>query len=193
MFQAALKYYLGLASSENVKRDINNFMKTFNEYKTVLDDQTKSNLELLTVIFKNDGLKVHEFLDQKKDPYIYVFNPLDDLSFQGVAVYKRGNILAYRPQRYEDSQPYGAAYMIPIQDIYEDYIYQKKDKKEALKMLCTKLCKDMRSFFRDSKKAEDAVMQSQLRDPKDIDGAGQIIIRNTGTDYSNTIYSTNRR
>lgn len=168
-------------------------MKTFNEYKNVLDDQTKNNLELLTRIFRKDGLKVHEFLDQKKDPYIYIFNPLDDLSFQGVAVYKKGNILAYRPQRYQDSQPYGAAYLIPIQDIYEDLVYKEKDKKEALKILCKKLCKDMRSFFRDSKKAEDDVLQSQLRSPQDVDGAGQIIIRNTGTDYANTIYSTNRR
>lgn len=168
-------------------------MKTFLEFVSAKSDQKPENLGLLTVILRNDGLKVHEFLDDHKEPYIYVFNPLDDLSFQGVTVYKKGDVLAFRAQRYEDSQPYGAAYNIDMQGIYDDLLYDNKDKKQALDLLCRKLCKNMRDFFRKSKKAEDEALQSQLRSPEDKDGAGQIIIRNTGTDYSNQIYSTNRR
>jgi len=170
-----------------------NIMKNFLEFVNVKDDQKVENLELLTTILRNDGLKVHEFLDNHKEPYIYVFNPLDDLSFQGVTVYKKGDILAFRAQRYQDSQPYGSAYNIDMQGIYDDLLYKENDKKKALGIICKKLCKNMRDFFRKSKKAEDEVLKSQLRSPEDSDGAGQIIIRNTGTDYSNQIYSTNRR
>jgi len=167
-------------------------MITLQEFYNVLDDQKKTDLETLLRIFRSDGLKVHEFLDRKKDPYIYVFNPLNDLSFQGISVYKHGDILCYRPQRYQDSQPYGAAYLVKMQDIYDDLIYKEKEKSRALSVLCKKLCKDVRSFFRQSKGAEDSIMKSQMRSPSDIDGTGQIVIRNTGTDYSDKIYSTNR-
>ena len=167
-------------------------MKTFLEFFTAMDSQAPDNLGMLTIIFRNDGLKVHEFIDDKSDPYIYIFNPLDDLSFQGVTMYKKGNILAYRAQRYEDSQPYGAAYNIDMQGLYEDLLYKEKDKKKAIEILCKTLCKKMREFFRKTKKAEDDILKSNLMTPTDSDGAGQIIIRNTGTDYSNNIYSTNR-
>jgi len=90
-----------------------------------------------------------------------------------VTVYKKGDILAFRAQRYEDSQPYGAAYNIDMQGIYDDLLYNEKDKKKALATLCKKLCKNMRDFFRKSKKAEDEVLKSQLRSPEGSDGAGQ--------------------
>jgi len=68
-----------------------NLMKTFLEFVNVKDDQQVENLGLLTTILRNDGLKVHEFFSDAREPYIYVFNPLDDLSFQGVTVYKKGD------------------------------------------------------------------------------------------------------
>jgi|APGre2960657373_1045057.scaffolds.fasta_scaffold00093_20 hypothetical protein len=167
-------------------------MKTFLEFNNMLEQHTKEDLEMLLYIFEKDGLRVESFLDSEDIPYIFIYNPLEDTSFQGVRVYKLGDILAFKVQRYPESKSYGKAYPIEIQDMYDNFIADKKTKEEAVKELRKILCKNMRDFFKKSKVAEDKIVRSQIHDPDALDGAGQIVIRNTGTDYSNTVYSNNK-
>lgn len=167
-------------------------MKTFLEFHNVIDQETKEDLEMLLHVLRKDGLRVEDFLESGDMPYIFCYNPLEDTSFQGVRIYKHGTILAFKVAKFPDSQPYGAAYNIDLQGMYDALIEDKKEKKEALKELCKKVCEEMRKFFRKSKIAEDKIVKSQIRDPDALDGAGQIVIRNTGTDYSNNVYSNNK-
>lgn len=167
-------------------------MKTYLEFYNILKQEKQEDLETLMFVLRKDGLRVEDFSELDENPYIYCYNPLEDTSFQGVRIYKHGDILAFKVAKFPDSQPYGAAYSIDLQGMYDALIEEKKEKKDALKELCKKVSAEMRKFFRKSKVAEDKIVKSQVRDPDALDGAGQITIRNTGTDYSNQVYNNNK-
>ena len=72
-----------------------------------------------------------------------------------------------------------------LMDIFENE--EDKSEKHITKILVKLIGREMRDHFKKEKAAEQDMLTGQVGDDKK--NAGQIVIKNNGTDYSNTIFS----
>src|SRR6185503_15682135 len=100
-------------------------MKTFGSYLARKDRDIKSHLRLLEQILTKAGFQVVNYLDDNKEPYIYVrkttnIDPVvEQLSFNGIRIYTRGkDIVCYRPQNKEATEPFGTTYQLDINEMF---------------------------------------------------------------------------
>ena len=161
-------------------------MKTFSSF---LDKKHRDSLEQLKLIQKaleNNGLNVENFLDKHDDPYIFCFNPNRGTSFDGVRIYKIGDEIAYRVQKQSKTHPYGRAYQLQIEKMFQDLKGDEKmDDQKAGQKIIGLIAEELKYFFEKSKEAEGAEREEQG------ENSGDIIIRSTGTDYSSLISNRN--
>ena len=154
-------------------------MKTFNEFINKKHREGVSHLELIRDTLKKDGVNVGDHL-KEEDPYLYVHNKDENLSFNGVRVYKLGNIMAYRIQKEEKTHPYGKAYLLDIEDMFNEFL-EDMEEKEAGEKIVEAISDEFKKFFKKCANIEKDLF-------KDKGGLGQIVIHSTGTDYSNMVH-----
>jgi len=164
--------------------------KTFGDFVDKKKRDAKHQLELVEKLLKKKGLKTENFLDREggDDPYIFCFNPQKNTSFDGVRIYKIGNFVAFRIQKESKTHPYGQAYSIQIEEMYNDFLTDKDAKPhDAGKKVIEAVAKEIKKFFEKCQEAE----KDQRRDDveKQKDPSGNIAMRTQGTDYSSLIYS----
>lgn len=159
--------------------------KSFHEFVDRKKRECRKHLALLKKLFEKTGFRVIERLEDD-DPYIYVKNTSKNVSFDGVRVYKLGDTVAYRVAKQEQTHPYGKAYMLAVEDMFDDFI-SEYDEGEAIKMVVTEVSKEMKKFFTKSEEAEYELNTTQF--DRGIAGQGQIMLRGGGTDYSNQVHS----
>jgi hypothetical protein len=185
-------------------------MNTFLEFFQRDEDQARKKLKLLKGIFDEDGMYSMDFTgEEEKEPYIFVTAP-SDLSFQGVRIYQKGDMTAFMIQKEPKVFPYGKAYSLDLQKMLDDIMVDEKDSKEALKELKKQVAKKIKMFFKQTKKAEDKIVDAEITG-NGMEGSGQITIRNAnneptnpnadkrdpaimrtgGSPYSNTFYNSN--
>jgi hypothetical protein len=164
-------------------------MILFNEYVNRHHFMAKKRLRLLKRVLEKDGLEVEDFTHDNQDPYIFVYSYPVSTTFQGVRFYMHGEILAFRTQKKPETQPYGEAYELDVQTMLVDVFETEDDKSEKniTKILMKLIGREVRNHFKKEKVAEEELLTGQISNAKDA--AGQIVIRNTGTDYSNTVFS----
>ena len=80
---------------------------------------------------KKDGEDIGDHL-KEEDPYLYVHNKNENLSFNGVRVYKIGDIMAYRIQKEEKTHPYGKAYLLDVENMFNEFLEDMEEKEEAI-------------------------------------------------------------
>lgn len=130
-------------------------MKSFGTFLTKKDKDNKDHLDILKELFKKSGFQVSDFLSERKEPYIFIHKPemFESLSFGGVRIYTRGtDIVCYRVQNKEYTEPFGTAYQLDVKGMFKDMI--KEDKNKVGDKIIKHLISEMKSFFEQSYKAE---------------------------------------
>jgi hypothetical protein len=148
--------------------------------------ENRRHLGLVKKILEQNGMKVTDHR-QEDDPYIFVNNTEKTMSFDGIRIYKIGDIMAYRVQKQENTHPYGRAYPLDLEEMYEDYMADDFKEEEVAKQIVQSVAEEMKKFFKKSAEAENDIRSAEL--DQNQDGMGKIIVRTTGTDYSNMVSS----
>ena len=160
-------------------------METFLEYVDKKQRESKRHRRIVAKLLESGGLKVRKNLDDES-PYIFVAVPRKKMSFEGVRVYKIGNHMAFRVQKEEKTQPYGKAYPLNLEDMFRDYISDHMDEEKAGKLVVKSVVQEMQKFFKQTMEAEKEIMQGDF---SQSDPLGRVIIKSTGTDYSQMVHN----
>jgi hypothetical protein len=165
-------------------------IRTFREFLGGKRREAKRQLHMVQEALKKGGFKIEDFLDERfDDPYIYCYNPNKDTSFKGVRIYKVGDKIAYRVQRESKTHPFGTAYMLDMDAIFNDMMADGMTKKEQLgHKLMEEIIHNIRAFFKESADAE----RSEDKWDDDGDSMGMVHVRNPlGGDYSSQVHDGN--
>lgn len=158
-------------------------MRSFRDYYENKVRLAIKQLNIVAQVVEKAGFKVDHFLDEQfQDPYVYVRNPNNNTSFDGVRLYKIGDKLAYRVQRENGTHPYGDAYTLDVELMFDDLMEEGEHKPEHIgNQVMELVAKELRAFFEESAEAE----QDKSDQEVDKDGLGMVNIRNPqGGDYS---------
>lgn len=162
--------------------------KSFGSFVDKKKRESIRQLELMKKILEQNNFKVRDFLnEQDSDPYIFCYNPLKNSSFEGIRIYKIGNELAFRIQKESQTHPYGSAYPLPVESMFNDFLTDNTDEDEVSKQLVEAIGKEINNFFEKSSKAE----ESSRKLSYNKDSVGSVLVRSTGTDYASLIYNKN--
>jgi hypothetical protein len=151
-------------------------------------------LELIERMLKRHGFQVENHLEDSdgEDPYIYCYNPSKEGSFEGIRIYKIADNLAFRVQKESQTHPYGRAYPLEIEKMYNDFLEDEDTSEDkAGKKVIEAVVKEIRKFFEKSTEVERDDRMSAFGTPGDKpgDGSGSIAIKTQGTDYSSLVHS----
>lgn len=119
------------------------------------DREARKQLGLVRAVLEQSGFRVLDKLNDRDDPYIFVSSPNSNLSFAGIRIYKIGDEIAYRVQKEDDTQPFGNAYSLDIEEMYEDLLGEDMDDEEIGKEIITAIGKEIEDFFKRSLEAEE--------------------------------------
>ncbi len=158
--------------------------KSFGAFVDKKQRDSARQLKLVKQALESSGLKVDDHLQAEGDPYVYVHNTVKSSSFGGVRIYKIGDELAFRVQKESKTHPYGSAYPLPIESMFNDFLSDEGiDEKKAGKKIIESVGKELRSFFDRSADAEKDTKQD------DRVSGGDLMVRSQGTDYSSSVFS----
>ena len=165
--------------------------KSFGEFVDKKKREGIRQLNILKQILEHGGMKVENYLksDPDDDPYIYCISPTKNGSFDGVRIYKVGDQLAFRVQKEKETHPYGSAYPLPVEEMFNDFLSDEgTDQHKAGKQVIDAVTKEVRRFFEKSLEAESNEREKNIESEKD--NAGNVAIRGTGgTDYSAMVFN----
>jgi hypothetical protein len=163
---------------------------TFQEFVDKKTRQSKKRLQIVEKILKSQGMAVNNFLSED-DPYIFLRSSTGSLPFDGLRIYRIGDSIAYRVQKEDKTHPYGKAYLLDVEGMYEDLISDNVDEEKAGKTVIKSVAEEMRNFFSKSAEADKEVRAAEL--DQQTDPMGSVALSSsTGTDYSNTLQQTPR-
>ncbi len=155
------------------------------KFSSFLDIKNKKIIEQLEILEKilSKKFKVDSFL-QNESPYVFVYSQEENLPFQGVRIYKVGSNWAYRIQNENETQPYGKAYPLKLEEIYEDLVADSQEK-DVGEIIANALIEEFENFFKKSSEAE-MNNNSFIITKKDV--SNQTIVGRNSGDFSNMIY-----
>ena len=156
-------------------------MQQFLEFIDRKQREGKKHLKLIERLLRKGGFNVYSHLEDE-DSYIFVKAPNNKLSFDGIRVYEIGEMIAYRIQKEENTHPYGKAYMLDVEDMFNDFMSENMHEEQAGKKVIESVVDELKKFFSKSGKAEE-----ELKD-QGQDGTG-LIIKAGGSDYSSQVMS----
>jgi len=169
-------------------------MKTFGEFIDKKGRAAKKELGIIKKTLEKDGMTVEDFLEDE-DPYIYI-RSAGGLSFDGIRVYKIGNNIAYRVQKEDKTHPYGVAYPLDMEDMFNDLISDNIGEEKAGREVMESIANEIKKFFQKSADAEKEIRASEFDKQKDPMGRAMqrsaSVRSSTGTDYANLIYNKAR-
>ena len=158
-------------------------MKSFSEFVSKKEREHRRQLKLIGQVLETNGLKVSSHVDED-EPFVFVFNNSEKLSFDGVRIYSIGDSIAYRVQKEEETHPYGKAYLMDIEEMYNDLVSSRKKPAEAAKEIIETINLEMNKFFEKSAKAEEELKDREIQSGDPLD---RTLVKSTGTDYSNSV------
>lgn len=164
-------------------------IRSFKDYMDVEDRKALRQLKIIQGVLEKGGLKVTNFTESEDDqnPYIFVYNTAGNRFFDGIRIYSIGKKLAYRVQKEERTHPFGTAYPLKIEEMFNDFISEEDvDQKKAGEKIIEQFPKMIKRFFERSAEAEKAIIDQDIRDKGDSPAG----IRSTGgTNYSQMIHT----
>jgi hypothetical protein len=169
-------------------------MKKFSAFLERKDRLNKDHLRLLGKILERAGFAVKDNLKHHQDPYLYIEKPIkanpiiEDLDFGGIRIYSMGkDIISFRPQNKNESEPFGTAYLLDVKGMFKDLISEGQSEKTA-KDLIKYLVEEILNFFLHS-----ARLQNDEDGDVDGDSLGKIIgARDSNQDYANQVTSNSK-
>ena len=161
-------------------------MSTFGEFVDIKMRLAKRRLGLVEKVLVRERFVVRPHLDDTDEPYLYIASPQSRLSFGGVRVYVTGESVAYRIQKDDKTHPYGKAYRLDIEEMYNDLMSEEDmTEKKAATEVIEAVGKELNKFFQESLKAEKEIKHSEfdaIGDP-----LGRVSVRSSMTDYGSLI------
>jgi hypothetical protein len=154
-------------------------MKQFVEFVDRKQRESKKHLKLIERLLNKNGIQVYSHLEEE-EPYIFVKSPNQKVSFDGIRIYEIGEMIAYRIQKEEKTHPFGKAYLLDLENMFNDYMSENIKEDEAGKKVIESVVEEIKKFFSRSAKAE-----QEIRD-RGQDGTG-LIVKTGGSDYSTTV------
>jgi hypothetical protein len=164
---------------------------SFGEFITKKKRDSIKELNLVEKILKKHGLQVENHLSDSDgdDPYVFCYNPSKEGSFDGIRIYKIGDKIAFRVQKESQTHPYGRAYPIDIEQMYNDFLEDEDTSEDkAGKKVIEAVVKEIRKFFEKSVEIERDERKSAFGDPSGSGEKDGIALRTQGTDYGNLIH-----
>lgn len=154
----------------------------FNEFVNHRERESRDHLKLIEKILKSgkDSLKVKSFLSED-DPYLFVYAPNENFTFEGIRVYPIGDTYAYKIQNAEDTQPFGKAYSLDLEKMFADHMSDNIESDEAAKRVSENVKREISRFFELTGKAEE-----ELAGTKPDSG---YVLKTGGSDYSSLIFN----
>jgi len=156
-------------------------MRSFREFIDKKQRDNKNHLAILKKVLEQGSMKVQDHLTED-DPYIYVRGD-GSMSFEGLRIYTIGDQIAYRVQKEEKTQPYGRAYLIDIEEMFNELVSDNYSSKTAAKEIIKAINEGIKDFFQKSKEAEEENRDSGIQ--TDTDPVGRAVIKSGGVGYSN--------
>jgi len=153
------------------------------KFSSFLDVKNKEAIKKLETIKEilSKNFTVESFL-HRADPYIYIRSK-ENLPFEGVRVYKIGSNFAYRIQNENETQPYGKAYVLKIEEAFNDVVSDMGEE-EAGEFVANALAEEFNSFFKQSSEAQQEFMLGKF-DKKDI--TSSTIVNSNNGDFTNSM------
>lgn len=169
---------------------------SFGEFVEKRQRDALKELTLIGKMLKKHGLQVENHLEDAdgEDPYVFCYNTSKEGSFDGIRIYKIGTNIAFRIQKESETHPYGRAYPIDIEQMYNDFLEDEDTSEDkAGQKVIEAVVKEVRRFFEKSVEIERDERKSPFGDPsagsQPGDGTGNVALRQTGSDYSSLIYN----
>src|SRR5690348_4865999 len=129
-------------------------MRSFREFLDNKQREAIRHLHILMDVLEKEGFKIKSHLGKKFDEsYIFVYNPYKNTSFKGVRLYKIGETVCYRVQRDDDTHPYGTAYSLDVEMIFDDLKEDGLKENKLGRKVSEELSKELKAFFKESAKA----------------------------------------
>lgn len=154
-------------------------MKQFLEFVDRKQREARKHLKLIEQLLKKKGMEVYAHIEKEEDPFIFVKSSDKKLSFDGIRIFEIGDMIAYRIQKQENTEPFGKSYMLGIEDMFNDFMSENMSEEEAGNKVIEAVADEVKKFFDKSAKAE-----NELKNKNDGDG---LILKTGGTDYSSTV------
>jgi hypothetical protein len=141
---------------------------------------SKRKLKIIHKILKQNKIKNKIFLDVD-DPFLYVYSTDPECDFEGIRIYPIGRSIAFKIQNRIDTHPYGKAYLLDFENIYNTFMTEKgADEEKAGKKVVDILVDEIKRFFKMSSNAQNKIEK---------DNDNKLMVRSNGTDYSSSVYS----
>lgn len=152
----------------------------FLEFVDRKERESRRHLRIVFNALKQSGLKVYDHIDHE-DSYIFVKSTKDSLPFEGIRLYEVGRSLSYRVQKEKDTEPYGRAYPLDLEEMFNDLMGEKMDEEKAGKEIIKAIAKEIKEFFQKSAKAQEKIEDKVEEKP--------MVVKTGGTDYSGMVLS----
>lgn len=159
----------------------------FSSFIDIKNKKTIKELKILKDVLSKK-FRVDAYLENE-DPYIYIKSKNQNLDFEGVRVYKIGSNWAYRIQNESTTEPYGKAYPLDLEKMFEELVPDMSEE-EAGSVIADALVEEFDNFFTKSSKVQKelnigTITKSTItkNDNTDIPVVGS----NSG-DFANSIY-----
>jgi hypothetical protein len=161
-------------------------MKPFKAYLDKKEREAKKQLKIVKKLLESQNMKVSDHLDAD-DPYLFLHTPNSNLTFDGIRIYKIADQMAFRIQKSEKTEPFGNAYSLDLEEIFNDMMTDHHNPMDAGKEVVKAVTEEMQRFFKKSAEAEKELRSTEF-DP--ADPFNKIVMRNPGAgDYSNFVFS----
>jgi len=159
-------------------------MIKFVEFIEKKEREAKKQLKIIEKILLSNGLKVKDHLGND-DPFLFVYNPKKNTFFEGIRIYKIGDQIAFRVQKEEETEPFGTAYPMDIEEMFTDLITDYKPE-EAAKRIMKAVTNEVTKFFEKSSEAEKSLQNREF----DKNPWGKVVVRSSdyGMSYDNLTY-----
>ena len=155
-------------------------MKNFFEFVDRKQRESRKHLQLIEKALKKSGMNIINFIDQD-DSYVFIKNNSPDASFAGIRIYEIGDSLAYRVQKEPETEPYGTAYLVDLEEMFNDFMGEGMKEEKAGEKVIDSLVLEINKFFEKSAKAQTEVENTPVGLPA--------ILKTGGTDYSGLVTS----
>jgi hypothetical protein len=140
----------------------------------------KRKLKIIHHILKLSKIQNKIFLDVD-DPFLFVYSTDPECDFEGIRIYSIGRNIAFKIQNRIDTHPYGKAYLLDFENIFNTFMSEKgADEEKAGGKVADTLVEEIKRFFKMSSDAQNKIEKGNDKN---------LMVRSSGTDYSSSVYS----
>ena len=161
-------------------------IQCFNEFVERKVRDARKHLHIIKEVLEKNGFKIADETDRHEDPYIFIYAPEGNLSFQGIRVYEIGKSIAWRCQKKADVEPFGQSFKLPVEAIFEDLLGDHRDDNKIAEEVIKAITGDIKDFF-------DKCFKIEQRKPHAKDALDAVYMRASNSDYSNQVLDIQKR